>query len=53
VFQRAWRGLGSDEDATLTVESISRDLERIDTEALGAADRFWPVVLEQVEQGML
>ena len=53
AFQPAWRSLGPDEDATSTVERITADLGRIDPEALRATDRFWPVVLEQVEQGLL
>ena len=53
VFQPAWRSLGPDEDATSTIEHLSDALRRIDAEAFEGGDGFWPVVLEQVEQGLL
>jgi hypothetical protein len=52
VFQPAWRSLGPHEDATETVERIANDLRRIDGAAF--SDRsFWPLVLEQVQDGLL
>jgi hypothetical protein len=53
VFEPAWRSLGPDEDATATTEHLADALRRIDAEAFQGGDGFWPVVLEQVEQGLL
>jgi hypothetical protein len=53
LFQPAWQSLDPDEDATAIVKRVADDLRMIDERAFTESHSFWPLILEQVEDGLL
>jgi hypothetical protein len=61
MFRPAWQalaaegeqGLTTDERAPEIVDELTAAIEQLDSAACNSADNFWPLVLEQVRDGLL